>query len=165
MKASGSAFVLLVAAVSLGAGIVIGKRISARDRSGAAETAAASIERNNSPKLPPVKTPTKRGAAGPADYRIHKISVAEARTRLDELFKKPMFRRYEAMNDFVKSIEAADIPEVIAMVEKTPQQTRLHLMTMLLARWAETDVRAAMAYADKTAGAQNRKQAVLAGLN
>src|SRR5438067_5933416 len=98
MKSSGSVFVLLVATVSLGAGIVIGKKISARDPSAAAKTTAASIDGNNTPKLPPVKIQTKRSVAGPANV-TNKISAAGAQARLDELLKKPMRHQYEAMRD------------------------------------------------------------------
>ena len=62
----------------------------------------------------------------------------------------------------MQKVNPSDIPELLAFVEKMPSANhRSQLRSMLLARWAETDVSAAMAYAEKVAGYQDRQQAIL----
>src|SRR6059036_2552928 len=96
MKAGGIAFSVLIAAVSFGTGLFAGKKISARDHSATPRQATISST------LPPVKAQPRKRTTDSADPASSRITAADAPARLEELLKKPMRKRYEAMTDFVK---------------------------------------------------------------
>ena len=127
MKNKGVLLVLLFALISFGAGILVGKKTSAAGKS-AAETTEVSSDTKNSTKLPPIKIRSTRVTPSADSDANKKITAADAQARLDEILKKPMQKRWEALNDFVKAIEPAEIPLVMQMVEKiSSQQTRSQL--------------------------------------
>jgi len=58
-----------------------------------------------------------------------------------------------------------DLLRFLLLAEKTaPDEFRTRFRNALLERWAESDVHAAMAYAEKVTGAQRRQEAVIAVL-
>src|SRR6266446_10726246 len=88
-------------------------------------------------------------------------SLSEIEAALKEALRTDMSRRYEVLADLVRGLNPSILPQVATLVAKVaPPADKGNLRGMLLARWAQTDAVAAMAYAQKVQGAQNRNQAI-----
>jgi hypothetical protein len=89
-------------------------------------------------------------------------SVAEIEASLQKTMRMGWERACTALHDVIQKVNPSDIPELLAFGEKLPSRNyRVQIRTLLLGRWAETDVTAAMTYAEAVAGFENRQQAIL----
>ena len=164
-KSRETVLVVFLVAASLGAGILIDRKIFSHAKTGAVVNNETPSTGDKSPKLPPVTAQIKRTAESNPSASSKKVTAADAQAEIDGMLKKNQQKRYEAMRDFAKALDPSAIPAVMQMIEKIPsQQMRMQFRYAVLGRWGEVDPTAAMAFAEKTTGAQNKQQAVLAVL-
>ncbi|HTA28980.1 MAG TPA: hypothetical protein VK731_00770 [Candidatus Cybelea sp.] len=111
--------------------------------------------------LPPVEN-----AAGPAaNSGSKKLTVAEIPAAFMTAIKKFSSHGEDAIKDFEESLDPANTPDVLALLDKIPAvQTRQQIRNLLLARWADTNIKSAMAEASAVEGFENRKDAIIAVL-
>ena len=103
------------------------------------------------------------GSAVSARSPAH-MTWAEIEAALNEL--KTVSRRdlRERVNEFAKAIDFADIPKVMAMLPQLPLEAQSVLRYYLLPRWAESDPRAAMEFANGLKNFNERHRSLLAVL-
>jgi hypothetical protein len=151
---------VLVGATALGAGYWIGRQHSAPSaRSSAslpAQSAGGTVRGRAS--LPPVRKTRLAAKPGDADG---KLSLAEIEAKIQGM-KQGDPRLWKEWQRILDSVAPADIPALLAFLEKTPTAVSQEVWRMsLLGRWAESDASSAMAYADTVGGKQAREQAIL----
>ena len=163
MRANSLLLIALLTVAGFGAGLIVGGRlISPRTPGGFSGSASYTVQTN---RLPPVKHRPKTVGTGTATGHGQPASIAEIEATIQKAIRMGSGRIYKTLNDLVQKANPADIPELLAFIEKSiPANHRSQLRAMLLARWAESDVPVAMAYADKVSGYQDRQQAILAVL-
>jgi len=104
------------------------------------------------------RTPAASATAGAPEP----ASLAEIEAAIQKAVRMTSNRGYKALNELVQKVNPADIPQLLVFAEKLASTNyRAQLRSLLLARWAETDVSAAMAYADAFTGYQDRQQGIL----
>ncbi|MCI0539919.1 MAG: RNA polymerase sigma factor [Verrucomicrobiales bacterium] len=92
-----------------------------------------------------------------------RLSLAELPAAIQAVLKKPFSQHATAFKEIIAAVDASDVPQAVAMLEKFPNfEAKTTLRSLFLSRWAETDANAAMAAAETTGDAQYRKKAVLA---
>jgi len=116
-------------------------------------------------KLPPVQNPPATAADKAAKPLEGKMTLAEIEAKIMELKSQGSFgmdfRRQQDWMKIMADVEVADIPQLMAFVDKNmTQQMRWGLRYSLLARWADADVSAAMAYANSLPKRQDRESSI-----
>ena len=164
MNTKGFIGLVLIAGCALGAGYWMGRHGSTS--AGPAPTAPDSTARAGAP-LPPVKVRRTAVESGPAEKpgsADRKLSLADIEAKIQGMREGD--RRYSReWQKIIDSVASADIPQMLAAVEKTPSRsTRDGLRIQFLSRWAESDPAAAMTYANSVAGKQPREQAIMSVL-
>ena len=160
MRANSLILVALLALAGFGAGLFIGGRLAATKASTAGSAATSPSDR-----LPAIQTRPKTAASDTIAGAPEQASLAEIEAALQKAIKMTSGRGYKALDELVKKVNPSDLPQLLAFVEKLPSANyRSRLRSMLLGRWAETDVSAAMAYANTVTGFQDRLQAISAVL-
>ena len=72
-------------------------------------------------------------------------------------------RRVEVLTELTRSLSISDLPRAVAAAEKIlPDPYKWNFISQLVARWAESDPAAAVAYAQSIPGVQVRNQAIRA---
>src|SRR5437870_3366858 len=117
--------------IGLAAGVGIG-RITSAHRSPAANPVVSLPATKTGPKvLPAVESQPKSAQAEKLPGK--KLPLAEVEAAIQAALKKGVAHRSEAFNEIVQSIEPADIPQVLSIVEKIPGvQARVELRQLLL---------------------------------
>ena len=113
--------------------------------------------------MPAIKRRPKAGGSGTAAGSRERASVAEIEAALQKAIRMGSGRAYKTLNDLVQKVSPSDIPEAAGLRREDAfrEPSSPSCASLLLAHWAETDVSAAMAYADKVSGYQDRQQAIL----
>src|SRR6266849_3765323 len=132
---------VLVGATALGAGYWIGRQHSAP--SALPTRSAGGTARGRAP-LPAVRNTRIAAKPGDADG---KLSLAEIEAKIQGM-RAGDPRWWKDWQRIVDAVALTDIPALLAFLEKTPAaDSREGWRISLLARWAESDAAAAMAYA------------------
>ncbi|MFO1515027.1 MAG: hypothetical protein U1F83_19330 [Verrucomicrobiota bacterium] len=156
-------FTVLLAVAGFGAGLLVGRQ-HAPSSASTAPTAATGAASNETP-LPAVNVKTRATAAsnksGPDSGRM---SLAEVEAALLELPKLSRSKVWERLNEIAKAVDPADIPQVLAFATKLPNDIQSSIRYSLVARWAETDPRAAMEFAGNIKNFNERNQTILSVL-
>ena len=161
MRANSLILFALLALGGFGAGIIMGGRLASPRAPAAPSPSAPTGADTQGNGWPAIKGRPKAGGSGTATSSREGASVAEIEAALLKAIRMGTCRAYKTLNDLVQKVSPSDIPELLAFVEKMSSANhKTQLRAMLLAHWAETDVTAAMAYAEKASGYQDRQQAV-----
>jgi hypothetical protein len=151
---------LLLAVAGFVAGLLLGRQHT--KTSVPAETTLAATADNTAPALPTVNV--KPRAARAADAASDPMSLAEVEAALLELPNLPRSKMWERVNEIAKAIHPTDIPQALAFAAKLPKDVQTSLRYSLVARWAETDPRAAMEFASNIKNFNERNQMILSVL-
>jgi hypothetical protein len=155
----------LLAVASFGAGLVVGRHHP--KSTGVSETSpAASNSTMPGQPLPAINAKPRRvaTASDKSELPARRLSLAEIESALAELKGLSRSKLWERVNEIVKGVDPADIPRVMAMLAKLPAELQNSLRYSLLPRWAETDPRAAMEFANGIKNLNERHQAILSVL-
>ncbi|MEI7808747.1 MAG: hypothetical protein WCJ07_09720, partial [Verrucomicrobiota bacterium] len=161
-------FSLLLAVFAAGGGYWFGQHHAPANTSTTESPVASDASgKAGSTKLPLVRV---KPAAAPekTEKSSAKLSLADLEAKILELSKSGRmnfgFGLQKEQQEFFKQlmdVEVADIPELLRFTDKNlPPQMRWVVRYSLLARWAESDVSAAMAYANAMTSRQEREQAI-----
>ena len=159
MKTNSVLLVALLTLAGLGAGMIIGGRLSSpRNPVAASAPASGTGEVQQLPAVTPARPADSAIATAPPPPSA---APADVVAELQRAIRARSGRSRRALNDLVQKLNPADLPRLLALVEQWPSMNdRNQLRPLLLARWAEIDVTAAMASANTVTGTQNRQQAV-----
>ena len=152
----------LLAGAGFSAGFVFGHR--GAKPNAATDTAPANGSTTVSEKpLPAIKVKPQRPTEV-ADKSVKRMTLAEIETALDGLKSVSRDKLWERVNEIVRAVDPADIPAVMAMVAKLSSDVQNSFRYSLLPKWAETDPRAAMEFANGIKNVNDRHQAILSVL-
>src|ERR1035437_474264 len=130
---------ILLALAGFSAGILVGRRHFVSPIPSASGKVSATRSKSNLPTLPANNTSAPQ-KSGDATARPAKMSPEEVVTALKSAMKEYSRRRSEAINKVLTALDPADLPQILALVEKIPSaQMRNALRGNLLGRWAEID--------------------------
>ncbi len=150
MNARISLALLVLAAAMFAGGFYTGRRSPGANRAPAAAE-------NGAPIPPPRRGP---GPASVAQAQP-RLTLAEVQAALAALPGTSSAKFWEQTRDFAAGVDPADIPAVLAMLDKLPRRdNRRSLRDLLLTRWGKADPAAALAYADKLKGFDDRNNAI-----
>jgi hypothetical protein len=157
---------VLFASLFLAAGYWMG-RLSSRSSNPPPDTASGQPGAGNSGGSAPLPVVEKRPPA-PANPNPEgmggKLSLEEIIAKIQNL--KQRNPHWEECEKLLDSVAAADIPRVMAAIDKNPSnEVRSSLRESLLRRWAKENPSAAMACANGVVGAAAHEQAILAVLS
>src|ERR1019366_8475358 len=148
MRANSFILIALLTLAGFGAGMLVGGRLG----SFKAATVAAAPP-SPADHLPAINPHRKCGASGRTGAAPEPASIAEIEAAIQKAVRMISGRGYKALNELMLKVNPSDIPQLLAFVEKLPSvNNKSQLRSLLLARWAETDVSSAMAYADAVTG-------------
>lgn len=136
----------LVAVIGFGVGLKAGRKHGASTPASESFVGKTLLASNDPPATE---------AANDASITGRHTTLAEIERALVELSERPR------LLEIVKGVDPADIPLVMAMVEKLEPLLRNSIRTELLAVWARTDARAALEFAEAITDSNVRRQALL----
>ncbi|MDB6027732.1 MAG: hypothetical protein JWM68_3955 [Verrucomicrobiales bacterium] len=97
------------------------------------------------------------------DLGKKRLSLAEIPAAIQTALQKPFSQHAEAFKEIIAAVETSDFPQVVAMLEKSPNfEVKNALRSLFLTRWAETDPQSAMAAANATVSESEKREAILA---
>ncbi len=126
---------------------------------------AAPAKSQGKSTLPPLHhPPAKKSAAQlsplPGGHSIEEIKAGFLHLKKEGLIRNGLTDDSEWLR-MIADVDVADIPELLAFVDNNlPKTMRSGSLDQLLQRWAESDVSAAMAYAQALPNRQEREQCV-----
>src|SRR6202030_3137980 len=126
---------LLLIAIGLTAGVMVGRRIPSVVKPPPSIIAPSALTKNNPKPLPGVDLKTnlagvKKDAAADKNRTPEELEAA-----FQAVLKTSNARRFEALNTFIQSLDAADMPTVMAWIRKISSlQLRQQAQYALLAR-------------------------------
>ena len=131
---------------------------------------STSTNHKSLPTLPAIKRKTRAAESAVVEKSQaggkSKATLAEIEAKIREMSKIGMgygnMRRFGEWQKFMDSIDPADMPATLAFLDRVgSKNVQMGLRGMLLNKWAETDLNAAMAYANSVAGTQSRNMAIM----
>src|SRR5260370_1237959 len=147
--------------IGLAAGVMAGRRIPSAVKP-PSNSAPSSLAKTNLKPLPNVDPRTNLAGAKNNAGAEKKRLPEDLESAFQAVLKMSNMRRFEALNTFIQSLDAAEMPRVMAWIQKISSlQFRQQALYALLAHWGETDPKAAMAAADATPGKAIRDQAIV----
>src|SRR5262245_26666597 len=153
----------LLALATFAGGFFLGKRNTATQT--VPTTTADENASNDSPreKIPPLPRIKSSPAANPSITESGKPSLEDIEAQLRTMNVNWGWCGQGELNKMLDAIDVADIPKLLAFVEKNlPQNSRQSLRYMLISRWAEIDPQGALAYAQSIPNRQERDSAISA---
>jgi hypothetical protein len=150
-------FTVLLALAGFGAGLFVGRK-SARSTVPAVEMNSHEVGASETPALPavnvkPRRTATRASPTGP-------MSFAEMEAALLELPDLSRSKVWERLSELSKAVDPTDIPQLLTLLPRLPNDIQSSIRYSFLARWAEIDPRAAMDYANGLKNSNDRNQAI-----
>ena len=120
MRVNNAILVALLAVAGFGAGMMLGRRLALRPASTAAgaQTAPAAGTRTNA--QPAIKARSQPGEPGRSHALREPMSLAEIEAAMQQTIRRGGGRANRILNDLVRSANPADIPQLLAFVEKLP---------------------------------------------
>lgn len=138
MKANSIILAALLTLAGFGAGMFVGGQLASSKASTAAAVPASSPGKARD-RLPTIRVRSKASGADSAPGAGEPASLAEIEAAIQKAIRLSSNRSYKAINELMRKVNPADIPQLLAFVEKLSSANyKPQLRSMLLGAHLDT---------------------------